>query len=455
MVDKKKSKKIQPSDIRFGDMAPGLLQAEMSPEGGIDARRTENTSAMSAAVRKVITPDIARDQKKWPAVVCRSRRRNAPHALNALQQMRGAYQIAEDQDDLEYWEYDVMSVERYAANPVPDDLSTKKGPHQGIMNGFCKTAFPAPGLNFGELPAGVPVMMSLQGPAGNIWVIEEIDDEQYPFQGAEIKSGWGPHKKRQRLSGKNPGPGRPATQGFAYPGSIWYPANNWRSPRPGAITHVVVHTTEGSLKGSLTVLTKTRQSRSSGKWRRPSAHYVVAPNGDIYNLVPDADVAWAAGHRGYNDKGIQIEIVGQAGDPNSWGEGTKRACARLFWWLHKTYKIPFDYIGPRKKWPHGGRSPTGQGGGSISSQQRGFIAHGAITPKRRTDPGEFFPWDKIVSMAKAGGNKRYVAGLKQKFKKGTGSSNKPKGPPPKPNEAADSDNAKLAAAMAAGTGPPS
>ena len=420
-------KKIKPSDIKFGDMAPGLLQAEMSPEGGIDTRRTDNTSAMSAAVRKVITPDIAKDQQKWPAIICRSRRRSSPHALNALQQMRGAYQIAESEEDLEYWEYDVMSVERYAANPVPDDLSAKKGPHQGIINGFCKTAFPAPGLNYGELPAGVPVMMSLQGPAGNIWVIEEIDDEQYPFQGAEIKSGWGPHKKRKRLGGANPGPGQPATQGFAYPGSIWYPANNWNAGRAGSITHVVVHTTEGGLAGSLKTLTTTTFSERKGEYRRPSVHYVVAPNGDIYNLVPDSDTAWHAGNSTWNHKSIGIEIVGRASDPNTFNDNNKRALAELFYWLHKTYNIPFAYIGPKKF-----------GGGDPNSLQRGFVAHGAITPDRRTDPGEHFPWDDIVSIADRPWTSRLVSGLIQKFKKGGGSKSTPKSPPPSPDTAADS-----------------
>jgi len=95
-----------------------------------------------------------------------------------------------------------------------------------------------------------------------------------------------------------------------YPGAIWRPAakENY-GPRPAgmAIDAVVLHATAGGLSGTL------------GWFANPtsgvSAHYVVAKNGQIYQMVEEKDRARHAGSSRYqgredfNDFSVGIEIV--------------------------------------------------------------------------------------------------------------------------------------------------
>lgn len=70
----------------------------------------------------------------------------------------------------------------------------------------------------------------------------------------------------------------------------WAPSANY-TPRtsPRTIRCVVWHIAEGTLDGTLSWLRSPRSEASS--------HYVVARDGDIYQLVRDRDVAWTNGDR--------------------------------------------------------------------------------------------------------------------------------------------------------------
>jgi hypothetical protein len=100
------------------------------------------------------------------------------------------------------------------------------------------------------------------------------------------------------------------------------------------ITTIVIHSTEGGLRGS----TRWLQVRRS----KTSAHYVISRTGHVYQLVRLADIAWHAGNRRVNAHSIGIEHVGFADDPRGFTAAEYRASARLVAWLCLRYRIPVD-----------------------------------------------------------------------------------------------------------------
>lgn len=73
------------------------------------------------------------------------------------------------------------------------------------------------------------------------------------------------------------------------------------------IDHLILHNTAGGLEGSLATLCDPA--------RQVSAHYVVAEDGSVYQLVDEARCAWHAGSRDWNHRSIGIEIVDMAKNP--------------------------------------------------------------------------------------------------------------------------------------------
>jgi N-acetylmuramoyl-L-alanine amidase len=112
---------------------------------------------------------------------------------------------------------------------------------------------------------------------------------------------------------------------------------------------------------------------------RVSAHYVVAPNGTVYALVRDEDEAWHA--RDSNMESIGIEVVGHADDPGTWTPAVVASLGNLVGWLSSTYNLPLTY-----------RART-------ADPPAGFVAHAALDPSRRGDPGPWFPWADVKAQA--------------------------------------------------------
>jgi len=160
-----------------------------------------------------------------------------------------------------------------------------------------------------------------------------------------------------------------------FPAATVLPSPNFEAGRTAAITHVVLHTTEGGLQPSLNTLSD--QYRTEAEGGRVSAHYVVGPGGEIYSLVEDQDTAWHV--RGRNADTIGIEIVGWADDPTSWNPQNVLALSALVGWLSSTYGIPLVY----------------QATPADTPAPRGFVSHHALDPSRRSDPGPYFPWEDI------------------------------------------------------------
>jgi N-acetylmuramoyl-L-alanine amidase len=95
------------------------------------------------------------------------------------------------------------------------------------------------------------------------------------------------------------------------------------------IDKIVLHCTEGSLAGTLAEFQRTDS-------RKVSAHYVIDRNGDIYQMVNDAD---CANHcMGANNSSIGIEHVGSETD--SLAAPQAAASAALIRWLLQEHQIP-------------------------------------------------------------------------------------------------------------------
>ena len=112
-----------------------------------------------------------------------------------------------------------------------------------------------------------------------------------------------------------------------------------------------------------------------------SSHYFIKNNGEILTLVPDLYIAWHAGvsswkkYKSINKYSIGIEIS-NPGHEHSYKKFSKKqikSILKLSAYLIKKYKIKSNFI----------------------------LGHSDISPDRKKDPGEKFPW-KYLSKNKIG-----------------------------------------------------
>ena len=176
---------------------------------------------------------------------------------------------------------------------------------------------------------------------------------------------------------------RPGETHVPKPETIFLRSPNFgeRSNVIPAIDSVVMHTTEVSLNGTLNIF------RSSSN--AVSAHFVVAPNGDIYEMVDTSDRAWHATY--YNSRSIGIEMVGFASQPSTWNEQNLAALTDLLDWIVSAYPtIPLTH-------------PSGDAYDFRGDRfdQPGLVAHGQVQPWNRSDPGPFFPWNDVIADVEA------------------------------------------------------
>lgn len=146
------------------------------------------------------------------------------------------------------------------------------------------------------------------------------------------------------------------------------------------IDSVVLHTTEVSLEGTLDIF----RSRASVV----SSHFVIASNGDIYEMVDTTRRAWHATY--YNDRSIGIEMVGFANQPSTWNEENLDALTDLLAWLVTAYPtIPLEH-------PSGDAYDFGN-----NYDQPGLVAHSQVQPWNKSDPGIYFPWNDVIEDTRA------------------------------------------------------
>ena len=113
---------------------------------------------------------------------------------------------------------------------------------------------------------------------------------------------------------------------------------NHRGSRAGqAIDHIVVHyTTSRNIEGTI-------RHFLTGK-PAVSAHYIVGRDGELVQMVPDAEAAWHAGSSDMNRRSIGIEHVAAPGDRLTLAQ--ERTSAALIRWLMAAYDIPAGKIIP-------------------------------------------------------------------------------------------------------------
>jgi N-acetylmuramoyl-L-alanine amidase len=106
------------------------------------------------------------------------------------------------------------------------------------------------------------------------------------------------------------------------------------------IDTIVLHNTAGGLAGSL--------ARLCDVGAEVSCHYLVAENGDVYQLVDESRAAWHAGSRSYNHRSIGIEIVDMAKNPGMTAP-QEAALIELVRSVAQRYGIGIDRIIPHRR----------------------------------------------------------------------------------------------------------
>ena len=147
------------------------------------------------------------------------------------------------------------------------------------------------------------------------------------------------------------------------PMAQWAPSENFDERRPRLI---VLHATEmDSAEAALRVL-KTENSGG-----QVSAHYLIAEDGRIFQLVSDSKRAWHAGVSQWqqrercNDFSVGIELEGS--DFEAFTEAQYASLQSLLAALQLSYPI------------------------------QAIVGHSDIAPGRKTDPGPFFDWQRIIT----------------------------------------------------------
>ena len=107
-----------------------------------------------------------------------------------------------------------------------------------------------------------------------------------------------------------------------------------------------------------------------------SSHYFIKNNGKILNLVPDQYKAWHAGKSSWKNFkslneysiGIEISNPGHYYNYKKFSSNQILSLAKLLKYLMKKYKI----------------------------ERKNILGHSDISPDRKKDPGEKFPWNILA-----------------------------------------------------------
>ena len=135
------------------------------------------------------------------------------------------------------------------------------------------------------------------------------------------------------------------------------------------IKFIIIHYT--GMKKELDSIKRLQSPRS-----KVSSHYLIKKNGEILILVPDLYEAWHAGlsnwknHKYLNKKSIGIEITNPGHQYGYKNFSRKQIISlkKLLISLIKEFKIEKKYI----------------------------LGHSDVSPNRKKDPGEKFPWAKLA-----------------------------------------------------------
>ncbi|MBB4905252.1 N-acetylmuramoyl-L-alanine amidase [Actinophytocola algeriensis] len=152
-----------------------------------------------------------------------------------------------------------------------------------------------------------------------------------------------------------------------YPGAIWNPAStaNYAPGRTASIS-TVVHVTQGSYAGTI--------SWFQNPDAQVSAHYVLrSADGEVTQMVADADTAWHA--RSANPSSLGIEHEGFVDDPAWFTDAMYRSSAAVTTWLCDTY--------------------------GLAKTRDVIVGHSEVPGNDHTDPGPNWDWDYYMSLVTA------------------------------------------------------
>jgi hypothetical protein len=130
-----------------------------------------------------------------------------------------------------------------------------------------------------------------------------------------------------------------------YPKATWRPAHsdNYGNRSPGAkIDCVVLHATAGGLSGTLAWFANPKSGVSS--------HYVVAKDGDVFQMVEESKLAHHAGasnfqgRKNFNDFSIGIEIVNKNDGQDPYPPDQFEGMVDLVGYLVNKYHIERQWI---------------------------------------------------------------------------------------------------------------
>jgi hypothetical protein len=150
-----------------------------------------------------------------------------------------------------------------------------------------------------------------------------------------------------------------------YPGAIWNPAStaNYATGRTASISTVVIHVTQGSYAGTI--------SWFQNPDAQVSAHYVIrSTDGEVTQMVADADTAWHA--RSANPSSLGIEHEGFVDDPAWFTDAMYRSSAAVTKWLCDTY--------------------------GLAKTRDVIVGHSEVPDNDHTDPGPNWDWDYYMSL---------------------------------------------------------
>jgi N-acetyl-anhydromuramyl-L-alanine amidase AmpD len=120
-----------------------------------------------------------------------------------------------------------------------------------------------------------------------------------------------------------------------YPAAVWSPSQNYSSRAGSAITHIIIHDTEGSFAGSVSWL--------QDPVAQASAHYIIrSSDGYIVQLVREADKAWHVVC--WNAWTLGVEHEGYVAQPAYFTLVMYQASAKLVRHFCNTYGINADRL---------------------------------------------------------------------------------------------------------------
>lgn len=177
-----------------------------------------------------------------------------------------------------------------------------------------------------------------------------------------------------------------------YPPALWVTSPNYSSRSGTTITHIAIHTTQGSYSGAISWF----QNPSS----QVSAHYVLrSSDGQVTQMVREADKAWHIGSE--NSYTIGIEHEGYVDTSSYYTEAMYNSSANLSKDICKDRNIDCNTCFP-------GPATSGV---SVQSQSYKIKGHQHYPNQTHNDPGQYWNWSKykgLVASTPGGGTTSVV-----------------------------------------------